>query len=68
MTIMAVTEVQREAGQPPHHTEPADIATTYRKLGLRLTYHPEKQLIRAAARPRPTNIGNWSVSEEGLAH
>ncbi len=49
-----------------HHTEPADIAVTYRKLGLRLTYHPEKQLIRAAACPKPTNIGKWSVSEEGL--
>jgi DNA invertase Pin-like site-specific DNA recombinase len=51
-----------------HHTEPADIAATYHKLGLRLTYHPDKQLIRAATSPRPTNIGKRSVSEGGLAH
>jgi site-specific DNA recombinase len=66
--IQALIEDCADIATDLHHTQPADIATTYRKLGLRVTYHPEKQLIRAAARPRPTNIGNWSVSEEGLAH
>src|SRR5882724_2689691 len=42
--------------------EPGDMAGTYRKLGLRLTYHPERQLVRAAACPKPANVGKWSVS------
>jgi site-specific DNA recombinase len=46
--------------------EPGDMAGTYRKLGLRLTYHPERQLVRAAACPKPANIGKWSVSEGDL--
>jgi len=45
--------------------EPGDMARTYRKLGLKLTYHPERQLVRAAACPQPGNIGKWSVSERG---
>jgi hypothetical protein len=43
--------------------DPADMASTYRKLGLRLTYHPERQLVRAAACPQPRDIGKWFVSE-----
>jgi site-specific DNA recombinase len=46
--------------------DPADMASTYRKLGLRLTYHPARNLVQAAACPQPGNIGKWSVSEGGL--
>jgi site-specific DNA recombinase len=43
--------------------DPGDMAAAYRKLGLRLTYHPERQLVSAAACPQPRDIGNWLVSE-----
>src|SRR5215831_6743875 len=43
------------------------MASTYRKLGLRLTYHPARNLVQAAACPQPGNIGKWSVSE-GRSH
>jgi site-specific DNA recombinase len=46
--------------------EPGDMAGACRKLGLRLTYHPARQVVRAAACPEPANIGNWSVSEGRL--
>jgi site-specific DNA recombinase len=64
--IQALIEECADIATDLHHAEPADIAATYRKLGLRLIYHPEKQLIRAAACPNPTNIGKRSVSEGGL--
>jgi hypothetical protein len=38
-------------------------AEPYRQLGLRLTYYPDKKVVRAAAAPQPDNIGKWSVSE-----
>jgi site-specific DNA recombinase len=41
-------------------------AEAYRQLGLRLTYYPDKQIVRAAAAPQPDNIGKWLVSEGGL--
>lgn len=66
--IQALIEECADIATDLHHAEPADIAATYHKLGLRLTYHPEKQLIRAAACPRPTNIGKRSVSEGGIEH
>ena len=47
------------------NADPGDMASTYRKLGLRLTYHPERQSVRAAASPKPANIGKWLVSEGG---
>jgi site-specific DNA recombinase len=46
--------------------DPADMASAYRKVGLRLTYHPARNLVHAAACPQPGNIGKWSVSEGGL--
>jgi site-specific DNA recombinase len=49
-----------------HRAEPGDTASAYRQLGLRLTYHPEQQLVSAAACPKPRDIGNWFVSEGGL--
>ena len=48
--------------------DPSDMAQAYRKLGLRLTYHPGRQLVSAAACPQPGTIGKWSVSEGGLEH
>ena len=42
-------------------------AEAYRQLGLRLTYYPDKQIVRAAAAPQPDNIGKWLVSEERVA-
>jgi site-specific DNA recombinase len=46
---------------------PADTVAAYRKLGVRVTYHPDRQLVRAAACTKPANIGKWSVSEERVA-
>ena len=47
--------------------DPAKASDAYDKLGLRLTYHPEAQIVHAAANPQPGNIGNWYVSE-GRVH
>ena len=38
-------------------------AEAYRQLGLRLTYYPDKKVVRAAAAPQLDNIGKWVVSE-----
>jgi site-specific DNA recombinase len=46
--------------------DPADMATACQKLGLRLTYQPERQLVSAVACPKPATIGKWFVSEGGL--
>jgi hypothetical protein len=46
------------------NADPADMASAYRELGLRLTYHPARNLVQAAACPPAGNIGKWSVSEE----
>ena len=43
--------------------EPAKLADAYDKLGLRLTYDPDAQIVRATANPQPENIGKWFVSE-----
>ena len=48
--------------------ESETAAEAYRQLGLRLTYYPDKQIVRAAAAPQPDNIGKWLVSEGGLEH
>jgi site-specific DNA recombinase len=47
-------------------TESVTAAEAYRQLGLRLTYYPDKKVVRAAAAPQPDNIGKWLVSEGGL--
>jgi site-specific DNA recombinase len=49
-----------------HDADCADMASTYRKLGLRLTYEPDRQILRAVVHPQPDNIGKWLVSEGGL--
>jgi site-specific DNA recombinase len=49
-----------------HDADPGQMADTYRKLGLRLTYEPDSQILRAAVRPGPEHIGKWLVSEGGL--
>jgi hypothetical protein len=41
-------------------------AEAYRQLGLRLTYYPDKKVVRAAA--APDNIGKWLVSEVRAAY
>jgi site-specific DNA recombinase len=64
--IQALIEQCADIAAGLQNAEPGDMAQTYRKLGLKLTYHPERQLVRAAACPRPGNIGKWSVSEGGL--
>jgi len=50
------------------HGDPDDMANAYRKLGPRLTYHPARNLVQAAATPQAGNIGKWFVSEGGLEH
>jgi hypothetical protein len=48
--------------------DPNDMAQAYRKLGLRLTYHPGRNLVHAAACPPPATVGKWFVSEGGHQH
>ncbi|MEP7026012.1 MAG: hypothetical protein ABJB47_19875 [Actinomycetota bacterium] len=45
---------------------PEAMADACRKLGLQLTYHPDKKIISATACPQPDNIGKWFVSEGRL--
>jgi len=46
--------------------DPAKASDAYDKLGLRLTYNPEAQIVHAIANPQPGNIANWLVSEGGF--
>lgn len=50
----------------PADAEPQDKADAYKNLGLKLTYDPAKQLVRAEAQLDPHKLGLWSVSEGGL--
>lgn len=40
-----------------HEADPADKAEVYSQLGLRLTYHPETQTVRAEAHLDPHYCG-----------
>ena len=64
--IRAVTEECADIARGLSQADPADLANAYSKLGLRLTYHPGRNLVRATASPRAANIGKWFVSEGGL--
>ena len=44
----------------------ADKTEIYRELGLRLTYEPNNQTVRAEAHLNADNIGKWYVSGGGL--
>src|ERR1039457_2040390 len=48
---------------PPCTTRPRRHGQDVPQLGLRLTYEPDKQIIRAAVRPQPENLGKWLASE-----
>src|ERR1039457_1566559 len=48
---------------PPCTTRPRRHGQDVPQLGLRLTYEPDKQIIRAAVRPQPDNLGKWLASE-----
>jgi hypothetical protein len=64
-----ITDLITEVGEVAaalRTAEPGNIADAYKKLGLRLTYHPDRHVIRAAASPQQGNLGKWSVSEGGL--
>jgi hypothetical protein len=56
---------QRVKGWP---AEPQDKADVYRNLGLRLTYDPAKQLVRAEAQLDPHELGMRSVPEDRQDH
>jgi hypothetical protein len=47
--IQAVIEECADIARDLCHADPADIATGYRRLGLRLTYHPGRKLVQATA-------------------
>jgi len=64
--VQAVIEQCADLAKGLRDAEPADMAGAYRKLGVRLTYHPGRNLVQATASPRPANIGKWLVSEGGL--
>ena len=64
--VQAVIEQRADLAKGLRDAEPADMAGAYRKLGVRLTYHPGRNLVQATASPRPANIGKWLVSEGGL--
>jgi site-specific DNA recombinase len=63
--VQAVIEQCADVANDLRGAEPADVAGAYRKLGLRLTYHPGRNLVQATASPKPANIGKWLVSEGG---
>jgi hypothetical protein len=64
--VQAVIEQCADLAKGLRDAEPADMAGAYRKPGVRLTYHPGRNLVQATASPRPANIGKWLVSEGGL--
>jgi hypothetical protein len=62
--VEEIIEECKDVAADLRDADPADTAAAYRKLGVRVTYHPDRQLVRAAACTKPANIGKWSVSEE----
>ena len=61
-----MTDLITEVGQVAtalRAAEPGNAADAYKKLGLRLTYQPDRHVIRTAASPQQGNLGKWSVSE-----
>jgi site-specific DNA recombinase len=64
--VQAVIEECADIARDLRDADPTDTASAYRKLGLRLTYHPGRNLVQATAYPRAANIGKWFVSEGGL--
>ena len=64
--VQAVIDQCADMPKDLRDAEPADMAVAYRKLGLRLTYRPGRNLVQATASPRPANIGKWLVSEGGV--
>jgi hypothetical protein len=56
----------RSPGNGHRPAEPQDRADVYQNVGLRLTYEPGKQLVRAEARLDPHKLEIRSVSEGGL--
>ena len=65
-----MTDLITEVGQVAtalRAAEPGNAADAYKKLGLRLTYQPDRHVIRTAASPQQGNLGKWSVSEGGSA-
>ena len=64
--VHALIEECADISKDLREADPTEMAGAYRKLGLRLTYHPARNLVHATACPRPANIGKWSVSEGGL--
>jgi site-specific DNA recombinase len=55
--IRAVTEECADIARDLSQADPADLANAYSKLGLRLIYHPGRNLVQATASPRAANIG-----------
>ncbi|TDB85603.1 recombinase family protein [Actinomadura sp. KC216] len=64
--ITALINDLGDHAQALQHADRGDKASVYQHLGLRLTYHPTKQTVRAEARLDSHRIGRRSVSEEGL--
>jgi hypothetical protein len=64
--IQTVIEECADIATQLRDADPADLATAYSKLGLRLTYHPGRNLVQATATPGAANIGKWFVSEGDL--
>ena len=63
---MPVTDGYPEAGEVAANlctAEPDNTAEAYQELGLRLTYQPDRYVIRATARPKRDNLVKWLVSE-----
>jgi hypothetical protein len=60
--IASLTDIAATLGDG----DPAHMADAYDKIGLRLIYHPDPQVLHAIAQPDMGNIGKWSVSEVRL--
>jgi len=67
LQIEQLVTAMTDAAAMLRDAEPGQLADTYGKIGLCLTYHPERQIVHAAAHPKPGNIGKWFVSEGRVA-
>jgi hypothetical protein len=62
--IEALIASLTEIAETLDDANPACTADAYDKIGLRLTYHPDPQILHAIDQPNMGNIGKWSVSED----
>ena len=63
--IKAIVDKLADIARVLHDADPDDKAEIFRQLGLKLTYHPGRQLVEAKIKRR-CSLGFSKVSEGGL--